>query len=340
MRRLLKRVLKRGLWSLLILVGVATLSFVIARGLPGDPTRMLLGPQASAADLRQARKAYGLDRSTAEQYGLFWRQLLHGPQQALNHSNCETFAGIAHINLGYSYRYRQPVVRLIAKKAPKSLQLALAAVFLQLLLGLGVGIVAARNRNGPIDDAAIGLLLVGVSAPTFVLGLALQWLFAHKLGWLPFDGYGSTNTEQWVSLILPALTLGVYGAALYARLAREELYDALHSDYARTAKAKGASPLRVTVVHALRNAMLPLATLMVLDFGALVGGAIVTEKLFRWPGMGAMAVDAMVNRDGPVIMGTILFSATAIALAASLIDVLQHTLSPPQDERPSEQGLS
>jgi peptide/nickel transport system permease protein len=169
---------------------------------------------------------------------------------------------------------------------------------------------------------------VGVSAPTFVLGLLLQYLLAHKLGWLPLDGYGETAAEQLKSLILPALTLGIFGAALYARLSRDEVAHALGQDYVRTVRAKGAGEARVLLVHALRNALVPIATLMVLDLGALIGGAIVTEKLFRWPGLGSMAVDAMVNRDGPVLMGTVLLSALAIVIASLLVDVLTVIVDP------------
>ena len=327
MRRLLAVFVRRLGWALLVVVGVGTLAFFIARALPGDPARMLVGPQARPADVARARQIYGLDRSTGEQYLRFWSRLAHPANDDKTHRTCAKL-GPLHIDMGYSYRYRQPVVALIAKKAPKSLELALAALLVQLLVGLGLGIVAARKRGTIYDEASIGLVLLGVSAPAFVLGLALQWLLSHKLGLLPHDGYGATAGEQWLSLILPALTLGIYGAALYARLTRDELSKALDTNYARTARAKGASELRVTIYHALRNAALPIATLMVLDFGALVGGAIVTEKLFRWPGMGAMTVDAMVNRDGPVILGTVMFSAFFIVVATVLVDMLQALLDP------------
>jgi peptide/nickel transport system permease protein len=167
-------------------------------------------------------------------------------------------------------------------------------------------------------------VLILVSAPIFVLGVTLQYLFGHRLGWLPLDA----SKMDLASMVLPALTLGTYGAALYARLTREELSQALAADYVRTARAKGASERYALWVHALRNAMLPITTLMVLDFGALVGGAIVTEKLFRWPGLGALTVDAVVNRDAPVIFGTVMVSAAAIAVATLAIDVLALWLDP------------
>lgn len=292
---------------------------------------MVLGPQAQAEDVQRARKIYGLDQPVWKQYERFWRRLIHtyeGSPDSPLHATCANPFGSLHIDLGYSYRYRKPVVELIAKKAPRSLELALAALLLQALIGLGVGIASARKRGSLWDQLGIGATLIGVSTPIFALALVLQYVLSHKLGWLPHDGYGTTTAEQLRSLILPALTLGIFGAALYARLARDEMSRTLSQDYIRTARAKGASEWRVVIVHALRNALVPLATLMVLDLGALVGGAIVTEKLFRWPGMGALAVDAMVNRDGPVIFGTVLLSALAIVVASLAVDLLTWLLDP------------
>jgi peptide/nickel transport system permease protein len=331
MREALSHVARRLGWALVVVAGVVSISFVLARALPGDPTRMLVGPQARPADVERARRIYGLDESLGEQYLRFWQRLAHrhhGDDPDGDHASCGDLGAGVHIDLGFSYRYRKPVVKLLADKAPRSLELALAAVMLQMLLGFGAGLIAASKRGSTWDQLTIGATLVGVSAPTFVLGLVLQYVFAHELGWLPHDGYGSTPAEQWRSLVLPALTLGIFGAALYARLSRDEIAQALSHDYARTARAKGASELRVLVVHALRNAMIPIATLLVLDLGALIGGAIVTEKLFRWPGVGAMAVDAMVNRDAPVIFGTVLFSAAAIVVASLLVDVIAYWLDP------------
>lgn len=324
---------KRLLWAVIVVFGVGSIAFVIERRLPGDPMRMVLGPQAHPSDVDRARSIYGLDQPVYVQYRLFWERIAHLTKKPPDkrdpeHASCHNPIGELHVDLGVSYRYRKPVTELIVDKAPRSLALALAALCLQLLLGVGAGVIAARHRGSWLDQLAIGASVVGVSAPTFVIGLALQYLLAHKLGWLPHDGYGETTVEQLKSLVLPALTLGIFGAALYARLTKNEVSHALAEDYTRTARAKGASEGRVVVVHALRNAIIPLATLMALDLGALVGGAIVTEKLFRWPGMGALAVDAMVNRDGPVIFGTVLFSAFAIIVASVLVDVLTALLDP------------
>ncbi|MEQ9320966.1 MAG: ABC transporter permease, partial [Polyangiaceae bacterium] len=271
-------------WAAVVVFGVVSLAFVLARQLPGDPVRMILGPQARPADVARAKRIYALDEPTIVQYGRFWKRLLHhrgADTSADEHATCAT-AGGWHVDLGFSYRYRKPVVELIADKAPRSIELAVAALVVQIFLGLGVGIFAARRRGTIADQLATGSTLVAVSAPIFALGLVLQYVFAHRLGWLPNDGYGETPTEQLASLVLPALTMGLFGAALYARLSRDEVSGALCGDFVRAARAKGAGETRVLVVHALRNALVPLATLMVLDLGALIGGAIVTEKLFRW----------------------------------------------------------
>ncbi|MCA9625530.1 MAG: ABC transporter permease, partial [Myxococcales bacterium] len=280
------RALRRLGAAFLVLVGVVTIAFFIARELPGDPVRMIVGPQASAADVARARAIYGLDEPALAQYLRFWQRLLHGPDRGEHHDSCSQI-GPWHVDLGYSYRYRKPVTKLLADKAPRSLELALGAVALQVLLGLGLGVAAARRRGRLFDQLLMGTTLVTLSAPIFALGLALQYLLAHRLAWLPLDGYGDTPADHLRSLVLPALTLGIFGAAYYTRIVRQEVGGELDRDYLRQVVAKGAGPLRVTVAHALRNALLPILTLMVLDLGALIGGAIVTEKLFRWPGLGA-----------------------------------------------------
>jgi peptide/nickel transport system permease protein len=324
------RLWRRLVWALVVVVGVGSVSFILARALPGDPVRMVVGPQATPRDVEDARRIYALDRPVWAQYVRFWVRLLHrdDPASPQEHATCAAPVAGLHVDLGFSYRFRKPVVALIAERAPRSFQLAVAALLLQTLLGLGLGLWSAHTRGTVWDQLAIGASLVGVSAPIFALGLGLQYLLAHRLGWLPSDGYGETSGEQLRSLILPALTLGIYGAALYARLSRDEVSRALSQDHVRTARAKGAGEVRVLLVHALRTAMVPIATLAVLDLGALIGGAIVTEKLFRWPGMGSMAVDAMVNRDGPVIFGTVLFSSLAIVVASLLVDVVTVLLDP------------
>ncbi|WP_437803277.1 ABC transporter permease [Sorangium sp. So ce693] len=340
----LARLLRRLGWAAIVIAGVTAVSFGIAYLLPGDAARMLVGPQASAADLERARAIHGLDRPVPVQFARFVRRLVHlgparggdgsaaGPDAGARpdpeHRSCAAGPLGLHVDLGYSFHYRKPVVDLLEAKVPRSVELALAALLVQLLLGLSLGIVAAARRGTAWEDAALGATLLGASAPTFVLGPALQYVLAYKLRLLPYDGYGATAADHLRSLVLPALTLGVFGSALYARIVREELRTLLRQDFIRTARAKGASRLRALVVHALRNALLPLATLAALDLGALAGGAIVTEKLFRWPGVGSMAVEALQNRDGPLIVGTVLFSAATIVLATVALDLAALALDP------------
>ena len=319
-------------WAAVVVIGVSTIAFVISHLLPGDPARMLVGPQASAKDVEHARALHGLDQPLRVQYFRYWRRLVHlGPPAAPpdpDHKSCARVLPRVHLDLGHSFHWRKPVVDLLADKIPRSLELALAALAFQALLGVALGTLAAAKRGSRIDEATIGATLVGVSAPTFLLGVLLQYLFAYKLKLLPYDGYGTTAGEQLRSLVLPALTLGIFGTALYARLVRDELTTVLAQDHVRTARAKGASRLGTLMRHGLYNALIPIATLVALDLGTMVGGAIVTEKLFRWPGVGMLAVDALLNRDGPVILGTVLFSSMAVVLSTLLLDVLYVVLDP------------
>jgi peptide/nickel transport system permease protein len=333
-------ILRRIGWAAIIVVGVTSLSFFIALVLPGDPARMLVGPQASAKEVAEARALYGLNEPLRVQYGRFVARLVHRgpdpiddpktriPKPAEGHRSCAAVGLGAHIDLGYSFTYQRPVVELLKKKAPRSLELALAAVGVQALLGLSVGIFAASRRGTRWDEAAIGVTLLGISAPTFLLGLLLQYVLAYKLRVLPYDGYGDTPAEQLRSLVLPALTLGIFGSALLARLTRDELSSLLAQDFIRTARAKGASGSRVLVVHGLRNALVPLVTLLALELGSLIGGAVVTETLFRWPGIGQMAVTALLNRDGPVIVGTVLFTSTVVVITTLALDLIYVALDP------------
>jgi peptide/nickel transport system permease protein len=332
MTRWLRFLARRFAWALVLVLGVTSLSFLVVEVLPGDPARMLLGPQASAADVTRARAIYGLDRGVSTRFVKYWAHLVHrGPPPTpkdRDHRSCAAVAGGVHLDLGYSFYYRKPVVDLLAAKIPRSIELALAALLVQLTLGVSLGIGAAAKRGTAWDDAAMSASLLGASAPTFLIGLLLQYIFAYKLGLLPFDGYGATTTDHAVSLVLPALTLGLFGSAIYARLTREEVAWALGQDFARAAKARGASGLRVLVVHALRNAVGPLTTMAALDLGTMVSGAVVTERIFRWPGVGQLAIDAVLNRDGPVIFGTVLFSAAAVVAATLTLDIVDVLLDP------------
>jgi len=334
MTKLVWRALQRIGWALLIVFGVTTLSFFLVHILPGDPARLIVGPQASAQDVARAREVYGLTGPIRVRYARYLMRLVHvgdslhqdKPRPA-EHRSCASI-GHLHIDLGSSFHYRKPIVDLVAAKLPRSIELALASLAVALAIGLSIGVSTAARRGGTWDEFGAGVALLGVSAPTFITGLALQYVFAHRLGFLPYDGYGKTSTEHALSMVLPALTLGIHGSAIYARLVRTELGRVLEQDYVRLARAKGASGLRALVVHGLRMALVPVATLAVLDLGALVGGAVVTEKLFRWPGMGQLAVEAIVNRDGPLVTATVLVAAVAIVMATLLVDAFGVWLDP------------
>jgi peptide/nickel transport system permease protein len=354
----MKRILfKRLLWSIFVIWAVTSLAFVINNVLPGDPARMVAGPQARASDVAAVRARLGLDQPLAVQYGIFMRRLVgFGPSyfergRESPHRNCEfalplyptgrfvsndapaaergkrIWMGL-HVDFGRSFSMRQPVASILAERLPRTAALALVAVLAQLLLGVTTGVLAAVRKQRATDHAAVGISLLGISAPTFLIGIAAQYLFAYKLRLLPFDGFGSSFGEHAACIVLPALTLGVYGAAYYTRLVRDEMIGVLDQDYVRTARAKGLPEWRVVLRHALRNALVPLATVVGLDLGALMGGAIVTETIFRWPGLGQLSVQALLNRDGPVIVGAVVVTSTAIVLANLLVDLCYASLDP------------
>ncbi len=341
---ILARLARRIGWAFVVVLGVTMISFFLVHVLPGDPVRLIVGPQASTQDVARAREVYGHGGPLRVQYARFLLRLVHpgaGPtdlaRKAPEHRSCASI-GPVHLDLGHSFHYRRPVVDLVAAKLPKTLELAFAALLVQLAVGLGLGVTTAARRGSRWDELGASLSLLGISAPTFLTGLALQYVLAHRLGLLPYDGPGKTLGEHLLSLVLPALTLGFYGSALYARLVRAELGAALAQDHVRTALAKGASGARALVVHGLRTALVPITTLAALDLGALVGGAVVTEKLFRWPGMGQMAVESLLNRDGPVIVATVLVASTAVVLSTLLVDLIAPFLDPRIDRGPRNDG--
>ena len=324
---------RRLAWSFVVVFLVTTATFLVNRAIPSDPARMVAGPQARPADVARIRQQLGLDRSIAEQYGIFLRRLVHFgpssfvPETTPDHSTCGHL-GPLHVDLGRSYQQQRSVVAILKKRLPYTFALALAATLISVLIGVGSGVLAAIRRHTWIDTTTVGLSLVGISAPTFLLGVFLQWLFAYQLSILPLNGAGEGWLDQAAHLVLPAMTLGIFGAAFYTRLVRSEMIELMKQDFVRTARAKGLSEARVVVVHALRNALVPIVTVVGLDLGALLGGAVITEQIFSWPGIGALAVRAMRDRDGPVIVGTVLVGALVIVVASLLVDVAYAALDP------------
>ncbi|HTJ84069.1 MAG TPA: ABC transporter permease [Polyangiaceae bacterium] len=321
-------------WAILVVVGVAVASWVMTAILPGDPVKAALGPQASPADVERARAAYGLDVPAPVRFVRYARRLVHtgGTAGEQGHESCGAI-GPVHVDLGTSFTYRKPVIELIAKRLPASIELALAAMLVQILLGLSLGALAAARRGKRTDDAIVATSVVLGATPTFVVGLLLQYVLAYRLGWLPLDGSGASSGDTLRALALPALTLGFFGTALFVRLVRTELGRALGEPYVIAARARGASRLRAGAVHALRNAIAPIVQLGVLDLGALVGGAVVTERIFRWPGLGELAVVAIQNRDAQAIVGVTLVSAVGVVASTVVADVLGLWLDPRARER-------
>jgi peptide/nickel transport system permease protein len=286
------------------ILGVVTLVFFLIHFIPGDPVELMLGETASRADLAKMRRDLGLDRPMAEQYGRF-------------------LTGLARGDLGRSLFYRQPVHQVILDKLPATLELAFAAMALTLLIALPLGIVAAVKKGSLADRSAMLASLVGISMPNFWLGPLLIILFSLKLGWLPVSG-----REGAASVILPAVTLGTALAALLSRMTRSAMLDVLGEDYLRTARAKGLPESAVIVRHALRNALLPVLTIVGLQLGALLSGAVITEIVFAWPGIGSLLIQSIHTRDYPLVQGCVLVIALGYVAANFLTDLLYAAVDP------------
>lgn len=302
-------VVRRLGWSALVVWFVVSTTFAVTMAIPADPGTTLLGPHASTEALERVRAEYCLDRGFVSRYGCWIERIAHG-------------------DLGESYRTRRPVTEIIADRLGPTVQLALAAIFLQLVVGLPLGILAAVRRGRWPDHATNVVGLIGQSAPTFVVGTVLLYVLSYRFGWFPISGHGSGGWDRLHHLVLPAMTLAAGGIAYYARIVRAELVDTLGEDFVRTARAKGLSERAVVLRHALRPALGPLVTLIGLDLGALLGGAVVTEFIFSWPGLGREVLLAIVEVDLPLILGVVLVSAIAIAVANLVVDLAYLWLDP------------
>jgi peptide/nickel transport system permease protein len=329
---LARKIARRFGYTLFVIWAVVSVSFLLTYALPGDAALTVAGPHARPKDVQNIRVQMGLDQPLRVQYIRFFKHIIHVgpasvPAQDKQHRSCSTW-GRVHLDLGYSYQYRTPVLKLLVKKFPATLMLASSAMFVQIVIGLVAGTwAAARHRRWPERLITLATLF-GISTPTFLTGIFLQYTIAYRWHWLPLDGFGQTTTEKLLHVILPALTLGLLGSAYYTRLVKVELFSQINQDYIRTARAKGASVVRVTVVHMLRNSLIPLITAVGLDLGALLGGAVVTETMFRWPGLGQLSAKAVMDRDGPLILGTVLLAALSIVLTNMFVDFLYTLLDP------------
>ncbi|MCX5745704.1 MAG: ABC transporter permease [Proteobacteria bacterium] len=306
---MIRTVLRRLGWTIVVLWFVVTLVFAMVVAIPADPARAMLGPRATPALVDAARATYCLDRGVVGRYGCWLARLAHG-------------------DLGESYRSKRSVGAIIAERAWPTAQLALAAIVLSLLLGAPLGILAAVRRGRWPDHAVTALALLGQSAPPFVVGMVLLDVFAFAFGWFPIGGYGDGGWDRLHHLVLPAGTLAAVGVATYARTVRATLGEVLDEDYIRTARAKGVSEAQLVGRHALRNALGPLVTLVGLDLGVLLGGAVVVEAIFQWPGVGRELLQAILDVDLPVIVGVVIVCAIAIIVANLLVDLVQLAIDP------------
>lgn len=302
-------VLRRLGWAVLVAWFAMTVVFAMLVAIPADPARALMGTHASPETLERVTAHYCLDRGVVEQYGCW-------------------VANVARGDLGESYRTKRPVTEILADRLGPTAQLALAALLLQLLVGIPLGLVAARWRNRWPDHATNVVGLLGQSMPPFFLGTVLLYLFAYRFQWFPLGGYGDGGLDRLHHLVLPAATLAMVGIALYARVTRSELVDVLDEDFIRTARAKGVSERSILLRHALHPSLGPLVTLLGIDLGVLLGGAVVVEYIFAWPGLGREALQAILSLDLPIILGVVLISALLIALGNLLADLAQLWLDP------------
>jgi ABC-type dipeptide/oligopeptide/nickel transport system permease component len=294
----------RLLYTLPVIWLVVSLVFLLIHLVPGDPIQQMLGEGAPAADIQAARHAYGLDATLGQQYLHYWKGVLRG-------------------DLGPSLRYNQKVGRLIAQRYPYTLQLTIAALVVAIVLSIPAGVRSAQRRNRWDDRALSVISLFGLSFPNFALGPVLILFFAIDLGWLPVSGSGS-----FAHLVLPAITMGSGLAAILTRMVRTSMLEELGQDYIRTARAKGLPERTVVYRHALRNAMIPVITVLGLQFGALLAGAIVTETIFSWPGIGRLTIQAISNRDYYLVQGCILAIGLTYVGVNFLTDLVYSAVNP------------
>ena len=335
--------LRRLLRTLLVMIGISVVVFAFVRSIPGDPATTILGERGTPERIAQLNTQLGLDKP--------WFFNYKDPAHLFDAQYPKYMGALLKGDLGEGIKSNIPVSDDIRSRFPATAELAIGAVFFALLIGLPAGIIAALRRNTAWDNLATAVSLVGVSMPVFWLGLLLSWFFAVVLGWLPPSSRLSTGLDiqpitglyvldgllrgQWSAawdafkhLLLPSIALGTIPMAITARITRNSLLEVLGQDYVRTARAKGLAPRTVTLKHALRNALLPVVTVVGLQIGALLGGAVLTETIFSWPGLGSWLYDAISLRDYPVIQGGVIFAALIVSVVNLLVDLSYAFLDP------------
>lgn len=297
-------ILRRLLQAVLILLGITFITFFLLYILPADPAIQIAGRSASPEAVENIRVQLGLNRSLFAQYWSYLTNLLHG-------------------NFGRSYLQRTDVSTLLSSRLMPTIWLMVLGIMLEIVIGVTAGVISAVKRGKVADRSIMIWSFIGVSAPQFIVAILVLYVFAVKLQWFPIGGYGSAK-----HFVLPALTLGVLGSGWYGRVMRSSMLDVLRQDYIRTARAKGASGVRIIGVHALRNALLPIVAMIGIDIGVLMSGVVIVESVFGWPGIGQLAWQAIQRVDIPIIMGVTLVSAIAIVLGNLLADIIAPFIDP------------
>src|SRR5579859_5910700 len=307
-----KYILSRLVAMIPVLLGVVVAVFIMVKLAPGDPAAALLGVQASPQELERVRHAMGLDRSWPEQFGIW-------------------LAGVLHGDLGTSYISKKPVSELIATRLPVTFELAVIGTALGALVGITAGVISAARRYTRLDYLVTTLALFGVSMPTFWFGILLILLFSLYLGWLPSSGFVAPNKDlvrHLQTVLMPSLSLGVFLAGALARFSRNSMVETMALGYVRTARAKGLANSTVLWVHALRNSLIPTVTVLGSQFGALLGGAVIVEQVFAFPGVGTLLLTAISQRDYPVVEGVVLVVAALVVLTNLVVDLAYTWLDP------------
>ncbi len=310
--RLLKYTAKRIVDLIPTLFLVAVIIFMITRMIPGDPASTMLGPQASVKEINNLREQMGLNEPKLHQF-------------------IEYLKDLVHLNVGYSYVYKRPVVDLIMERFPNTIILTLFALVISLVVGVTAGIISAVKKGTWWDYVFTILSLVGVSVPVFWLGIMLVLFFSVELGWFPSTGMGDISlgfSDYFSHLILPGVTLATIPMATFSRITRSSMLEVLEQNYIKTAKAKGLQARWIICKHALKNAMTPILTVLGMQVSSMLGGAVLTETIYSWPGMGRLIVDAINKRDFVVVQGTVLFLALLFVLVNLAIDLLYKVVNP------------
>ena len=297
-------IIRRIIFAVPALIGVSIVVFLMLHATPGDPAQVIAGPEATTADIENVRKSLGLDRPILEQYFQFVGRALTG-------------------DFGVSFKTGRTVVEEIGHRYLNTLQLAGAAMLFAVVVGVICGVLCAAFKYRTLDNVILILSLIGISAPAFFVGLVLMIVFSVQLGWLPLTG-----NDSWRHLILPCVTLGLANAAIIARVMRARLIETLDSDYVRTAYAKGLSGYSVITRHGMRNALMPVITVVGLQMGYLLGGAVITETVFSWPGLGRLIIQSISSRDLPLVQASVLLIAVTFVIINLLTDLLYGLVDP------------